>query len=350
MARHHNLTAKLGSQPGAFDFFQAVRILERRGVALGRAMVGGDSPPEREALHFRVQPGLRFASSAVATVTGANDTRPDAPPPELTTTFLGLTGSDGIMPQHYTTLILSRLRQKDTTLRDWLDQFHHRLLSLFVRAWEKTHLPAAVEQHRVQGASGDDPFARGLFSLAGFGTDGLRDRLRISNDTIVYYSGLLARQPRTASGLEQVLGEFFGWPVTVQELSGHWLYLDLENKAQLQDGVKPGRNVGLGRDVIIGQRVWDVQSKVRLVIGPLEYSQFRSLLPGGSARGPLRDLARLYLGLEIDADVQIVLKRDAVPWCELEYNERAGPRLGWNTWVRTHNFGEPVGDAVFPAE
>ena len=34
---------------------------------------------------------------------------------------------------------------------------------------------------------------------------------------------------------------------------------------------------------------------------------FRSLLPGGNARGPLSDLARLYLGMELDADVQIVL-------------------------------------------
>ena len=76
---------------------------------------------------------------------------------------------------------------------------------------------------------------------------------------------------------------------------------------------------------------------------------FFSLLPGGDARGPLSELVRLYLGLELDAEVRLVLAPDAVPWSGLEYDERLGPRLGWNTWVRTHNFGRPVADASFRA-
>lgn len=350
VGQHHSVLAKLASQPGAFDFFQAVRVLERRAGATGRASLGYDSQPDREAVLIRVQPSLRFASAPVARVQGVDADGEHSPPPELSVTFMGLTGPDGILPQHYTTLILSRLRLKDTTLRDWLDQFHHRILSLFVRAWEKNRLPVAVERQRVEGTTSDDPYTAGLYSLAGFGTDGLRGRSRVSDGAVVYYAGLLSRQPRTATGLEQMLAEYFGWPVSVKQLHGHWLYLDEDNKAQLPAAGGLGRNVSLGRDVIVGQRVWDVQSKVRLVIGPLDYEGFRSLLPGGAARGPLSDLARLYLGLELDADVQVVLDPDAVPWCSLEYNERTGPRLGWNTWVRSHNFGVPVGDAVFPAE
>jgi len=51
-------------------------------------------------------------------------------------------------------------------------------------------------------------------------------------------------------------------------------------------------------------------------------------------------MIRLYLGLEYDAQVQVVLEPDAVPVTALDYDERDGPRLGWNTWVRTHNFGD----------
>jgi type VI secretion system protein ImpH len=79
----------------------------------------------------------------------------------------------------------------------------------------------------------------------------------------------------------------------------------------------------------------------------VDASSFRSLLPGGHARGPLCEMIRLYLGLEYDAEVQVVIQPDAVPVTELEYDERNGPRLGWNTWVRTHNFGKPVGDVKF---
>jgi type VI secretion system protein ImpH len=347
---HHSILARLSSQPGAFDFFQAVRVLERRASALGRTAVGHDQAPEREAVFLRAQPGLRFASAPLARAHGLDGNAVAGPPPDLFVNFMGLTGPDGILPQHYTSLILSRLRAKDTTLRDWLDQFHHRVLSLFMRAWEKTRWPAAVERHRVEAHPGHDPLTGGAFALAGFGTGGLLGRLRAPDDTIVFYAGLLARQPRTAGGLQQVLAEFFGKPVVVEQLKGHWLYLDADNKAELPIAGGLGKNTALGLDVVVGRRVWDVQSKVRLIIGPLDYEMFRGLLPGGDARGPLFDLARLYLGMELDADVQIVLGPDEVPWSSLDYNEATGPRLGWNTWVRSHNFGAPVGDAVFPAE
>ena len=108
----------------------------------------------------------------------------------------------------------------------------------------------------------------------------------------------------------------------------------------------PGKNMSLGRDVVIGRRVWDVQSKVRLVVGPVD-GRVPRLAAGGDARGPLCEWIRLYLGLEFDAEVQVVLAPDAVPWTVLEYDEANGPRLGLNTWVRSHNFGQPVGDVRF---
>ena len=117
----------------------------------------------------------------------------------------------------------------------------------------------------------------------------------------------------------------------------------------LPGGGRPGLNTALGRDVVIGRRVWDVQGKVRVVVGPLDAESFYSLLPGGDARQPLSDLVRLYLGLELDAEVRLVLAPGEVPWCALNYDEDRGPRLGRNTWVRTHNFGRPVADATFAA-
>lgn len=335
--------ARLFAEPGRFDYFQAVRLLERLAAPAGRAAVGSDVPPEQEAVHFRVQPALRFPAGAIAKTFTP---RPDDPP-EMWVTFGGLTGADGILPQHYTALVLARQRQKDTTLRDWLDVFHHRVLSLVARAWEKNRWPAVVDRRRREGRTGEDPCTAAGFALAGFGTAGLRGRLGVPDDTAVYYAGLLSRQPRTATGLEQVLSEYFGWPAAVEQYAGQWLYLDAENRAVLPQEPTPGLNTHLGRDVVIGRRVWDVQSRVRVVVGPVDYPGFYSLLPGGEARKPFSDLVRLYLGPELDAEVRVVLDPDAVPWSALEHDEDHGPKLGWNTWVRSHNFGRPVGDAVF---
>ena len=60
--------ARLAQEPGRYDFFQAVRLLERLAAAAGRAALGGDTAPEQEAVHLRVQPGLRFATGPVAKV------------------------------------------------------------------------------------------------------------------------------------------------------------------------------------------------------------------------------------------------------------------------------------------
>jgi type VI secretion system protein ImpH len=336
--------ARLTTEPGKYDFFQAVRLLERLAAGAGRAALGGDTAPENEAAHLRVQPGLRFATGSVAKVADDGDG-----PPELSATFGGLTGPDGILPQHYTALVLARQRMKDTTLRDWLDLFHHRLLSLLMRAWEKNRWPAAVDRVRAEGRDDPDVCSVAGYAVAGFGTGGLRGRESYPDDAVVYYAGLLGRQPRTASGLEQVLSEYFGWPVAVEELAGQWLYLDEPNKAILPTETRPGLNTTLGRDVVIGRRVWDVQGNVRVVVGPLDQESFYALLPGGHARRTLSELARLYLGLELDAEIRLVLIPDEVPWSALDYDEDRGPRLGLNTWVRTHNFGRPVADARFAA-
>lgn len=335
--------AALFSAPGKFDFFQAVRLLERLAVSSGRAAVGGDTAPEREAVSFRVLPALRFPAGPVSKGTAGGEESP----PELVVTFGGLTGPDGILPQHYTSLLIARSRLKDNTLRDWLDLFHHRLLSLFTRAWEKNQWAAVVDRQRAEGNASEDRATGVAFAVAGFGTGGLRERLTLPGDVPVFYAGLLSRQPRTATGLEQILADFFDWPAAVEQYAGQWLYLDAENKAELPRENRPGLNCTLGRDVVIGRRVWDVQSNVRVAVGPVDGAAFRSLLPGGHARNPLCEMIRLYLGLEYDAEVKVVLEPDAVPWTALDYDERDGPRLGWNTWVRTHNFGAPVGDVKF---
>src|SRR4051812_22576717 len=105
---HRSPAGRLAAEPGRFDFYQAVRVLERLAAGGGFA-VGGDVAPEREAVFIRVQPGLRFPAGPVSKVV----TPDDDGPPEMWVTFGGLTGPDGILPQHYTALLLARGRLRD---------------------------------------------------------------------------------------------------------------------------------------------------------------------------------------------------------------------------------------------
>ena len=106
---------------------------------------------------------------------------------------MGLTGPSGVLPEHYTRLLIERLRAKDYTLRDFLDLFNHRVISLFYRAWEKYRFQFVYEQVKL-GAVGDeteDFFTKCLYCLVGMGTGGLRGRQKIDDETFLYYGGHL---------------------------------------------------------------------------------------------------------------------------------------------------------------
>jgi type VI secretion system protein ImpH len=356
------LSGQLLREPHRFDFFQAVRLLERlaRGQARHdpgrqRQPVGGDQAPEREVVRFRTRPSLGFPASAVSQIrtpvprAGAPD---EEQCPEMTVTFLGLAGAAAVLPYHYSALLLRRVRLKDHALRDFLDLFHHRLLSLFYRAWEKYRLPFTYERSRLEGvAAGGDAVSQGLYCLVGLGTGGLRGRLAFDDEAFLYYAGHFAHAPRSAVALECLLEDYFEMPVRVQQVQGQWLALDREDQALMPSAAHPqGRNNQLGLDLVIGERVWEIQSKFRVRVGPLTYRQFRALMPNGDGLRPLCQLARTYAGAEFDFDVQAVLAPAEVPWSRLGSDGDGEAYLGWNTWVRAEAFTEAAEDAVFSLE
>jgi type VI secretion system protein ImpH len=354
------LSEQLFQEPHRFDFFQAVRLLERlaheqtrHDPRRQRQPVGQDQLPEREVVRFRTLPSLSFPASAVSQIrpperrAGAPNAEPS--PPEMVVTFLGLVGAAGVLPYHYTALLRRRMRLKDQALRDFLDLFHHRLLSLFYRAWEKYRLPVNYERFQLGGTrAGEDAISQGLYCLVGLGTGGLRGRLAFDDEAFLFYAGHFAHAPRSAVALECLLEDYFEMPIRVQQLQGQWLALEREDQALLPDAEHPrGCNNRLGLDLVVGERVWEVQSKFRLRVGPLTYRQFRALMPNGDGLRPLCQLARTYAGAEFDFDVQGVLAAAEVPWCRLGSANDDGAYLGWNTWVRCEAFAHSAEDAVF---
>jgi type VI secretion system protein ImpH len=309
-----------------FDFFQAVRVLER--LYPNRQPVGRDALPSQEVVRFRSHLSLSFPPSAIHEIERLQD---GSGPAQMTVAFMGLTGLLGVLPRHYTELLLERVRHKDQTLRDFLDLFNHRLISLFYRAWEKYRFPIAYERAMVQ-QEGYDRFSLHLFDLLGLGTRGLRGRLEVEDEALLFYAGLLAQHPHSASALEELLQDYFGIPVQVTQFVGQWLTLSEANRSRL--GLREGNNA-LGVNAVAGSRVWDQQGKFRLHLGPLTYDEFCRFLPSGEAFAQLISLTRFYAGQEWDFDVQLILKAVEVPACRLGETGAQAPRLGWSTWLKS---------------
>jgi type VI secretion system protein ImpH len=112
----------------------------------------------------------------------------------------------------------------------------------------------------------------------------------------------------------------------------------------------------LGINLVIGERVWDVEGKIRIRVGPLSYEQFVEFLPyrGAVSRSKafflLSHLTRLYIGPTLAFDVQLLLRADSVPDSLLSDPKSPGLRLGWNTWLRSGKLQGCVKDAVFEGQ
>lgn len=314
--------------PQRYSFFQAVRLLH---LERGGAQVLGEAiDPSEEAVRFRAHPSLEFPASEIQDLVASA-----AGPPAMTVNFFGAFGPLGVLPHPWTELIVDRVRYRDEALRDFLDLFDHRLLSLFYRSWEKVRFPVSYER------TGEDRFTGYLFSLVGMGTPGLRNRLSFPDQALLHYAGLFRQQPPSAAALRLVLSHYFRAPVEVIPFHGQWADLEPEDRTRLGAG-----HCALGQDAVAGDGVFVAQAKFRLRIGPLSLEKFTAFLPVGDAHRPLADMTRHFIGFELDFDAQLVLRAEEVPFCHLRSDSLLPPMLGWTTWIRTRDLEEDAEDVV----
>jgi type VI secretion system protein ImpH len=322
---------RLFAEPYSFEFVQAVRLMGL--FYKNRSGVGLFQPPRDEVLRFGVEPSLSFPASEVFSLE-----RRENAPPLMRVNFFGLVGPLGVLPIYYTELVANRVQARDYTLRDFLDIFHHRLISLFYRSWQKYRFMVGYEKGE------GDQFSQYLLDIIGLGTPGLQKRQAIRDIALLYYGGLIAQQPRSASALEQIVADYFGVPARVEQFLGAWYRLTEDAQCSLDDTEFDSQQVGFG--VVVGDEIWDPQARVRLVIGPLSLTEYLDFLPSGTAHKPLRTLVRFFAGDELDFEVQLFLRRTDVPGCELGAMGDTSPQLGWLSWGKTMPMDRDPGETI----
>jgi type VI secretion system protein ImpH len=172
-----------------------------------------------------------------------------------------------------------------------------------------------------------------MLDLIGLGTPGLQNRLPVFDDSLLYYSGLLAQRPRSAEALQNLLSDYYEVPVEVEQFAGGWYALDQNTQTALQGGLGESEQLGFG--AVVGDEVWDQTARVRIKIGPLSLEQYQDFLPQGSAFESLRALTNFFSNGEFDFEIQLILDRRDVPACELGAEGAQAPQLGWHTYIKT---------------
>ncbi|MFJ4344271.1 type VI secretion system baseplate subunit TssG [Pseudomonas sp. NPDC089401] len=309
------LLQRLARQPAAFGFHAALRQLE---CAFGdQPRIGQASHPAFEPVRFGQQPSLAFEPDMLAGLQPGEGGRAAL----LLLNGFGALGANGPLPVHLTEYVRDRQRNGgDPTLARFLDTFHHRMISLFYRAWANAQPAVSLDRPDA------DRFSDYVASLIGLGMPSLQGRDAVPLRAKQHYAGRLVAQVRNAEGLAALLRDDLQMPVQVEQFVGHWMTLPADGLCTLRSGPDAGR---LGRDTVLGAKVWDAQGKFRLLIGPLDMAQVRRLLPGSPTLQRLVDWVRQYAGLALAWDINLIVARQHLPGTRLGQDAR----LGWSSWL-----------------
>lgn len=360
--RESSVEERLLAQPYRFEFFQAVRMLE---LALKAQGVKAD---QALALHIRFEnsTSLSFPPSEIESLraltldadiespVGDNPGRGNSGSGHaesesesesdgvdavdkskkqkryyLTPSFMGFLGPNGTLPRHYSERIIAhQLYKRDRAPTAFLDTYSNRAVALFYSAWKKYRLEL---EHESKGKNGFLPL---LMSLSGLGYPSLRGRLShastgIEDESLAFYAGALRHRPMSATYLESLLSDYFEVNIKIKQFAGRWYTLAKEHQSTL--GLA---NAELGVSALSGQRVWQRDLRIGLLIGPLRKKEFAKFLPRETAARALEQMLKMLVGLTMEFEVQLILRAEDVGNCDLS-DHRSSGRLGWDTFLTT---------------
>lgn len=319
IARRTNtsLEEQIEKTPYEFDFHQAVRLLEK--LRPEANPLGEGSNPLKEALSIQSRVTLSSSGADIQSLTLSETDKP----PVLTVNFLGLAGIGGPLPTPYTELMIERLRQKDTSFKDFLDIFNHRLASFWHRMRKKFALGIA------QVRPDKTPEGKVFLDLVGIELDPLRNRLAVSDQALLSFASAFWKRPRSLIGLQRMLRSYFQLPITVFQFQGQWQNAPARDWTRIGIAENAQHQV-LGKSAVLGKRSWDQTAGIMLHIPPLTYKQFVCFQQESALEyTALRDLTFFYVGLAQSAHVSFALQREQIEPTLL--NRQFG--LGRTTWI-----------------
>ncbi len=308
----------LKDHPEKFHIFQALRLIEA--AYPDNPRLGQSRRPSQDAVRLRQRIDLAFSPSTVANFEPRDEKT--GQPGDFSQFMFGLFGPNGPLPLHITEYAYNRLKSvRDPTYAAFADMFHHRMTSLFYRAYASGEPTSSFDR-----IGEIDMFGQKVAALAGLRGAGMADRDEMPDLAKLRYAGRLAHGTRNEEGLLALISGFFGAKVTLDSFVGTWLQLDPKDTWELGDPNKPAR---LGQSCSIGSKVWSRQAKFRLKVGPVSLKEYKRLLPGGQSLKRLQALVRNYMGDVLEWDVNLILKAGEAEKTTLD--GRHG--LGWTTWL-----------------
>lgn len=338
-----------------YHFYMIMRLLEcgyRNKPRLGKCFRKRD-----EIAIFRQNPSMSFESSMLShfdveidsndnenITENKKDSYQTKSLPKLYFNFSGLLGANGALPIHFSEFALERLRHfNDSTFISFINIFHHRYYSLLYRAWASSSPVVSIDRPE------EDSFARYLKSLLGLSTithytqtlnidsyveksidnhenDRIGDKNIFNVDkSRLGFASRFVSHVRNAEGLVAWVSDFFQLPIQVKPFAGRWYQLKLEEQCCLRSDI---RSEKLGVTTIIGSRIWSRQYAFNVLLGPLNFSDFLRMIPGGSSFKSFVSAISDYVGADLAFKINYGIKGKQIPSLQLGKSQ-----LGYTSWL-----------------
>jgi type VI secretion system protein ImpH len=295
-----------------------VRMLRRQGIPYHQAF--------NQVLRFRNSMSLAFPASEIEDMQVDAIGAPPLPRISITPACIGLLGAGGALPLHDTERATARMNLgKEESWKPFVDLFSNRIIGLFYEAWGKYRVEHGLDT-RGQDALLPMLSALGGLRQASFGP--ARSYASLPAEVAGYYAGLLRTRPVAASTVENVLGEYFGVSVRIEEFVGAWDPIPGKIRSTL--GVTYPT---LGFGAVLGIRAWRSDLRVRLHIGPLDEETVQAFLPNGRCHAALKEMVSLFGVTSVQYDVRLLLDTPCLKPLTLATGGPERRCLGWNSFL-----------------
>jgi type VI secretion system protein ImpH len=287
-----SLKRRLFEDGSRFDFFQALRLIER---VVPHTSPLGHGDPAGEAVFLHHDPTFSFHTSDISSI----DELPLAgggARMRVTSTFLGLVGATSPLAYHYAEPLTHESGQ---ALRHFYDLIHHRLLSLFYRVRQKYR---PLEGYRGDGR---DSFSRTAFAFLGVDVGAEEPapaKHALPLGALLALAPLVSVPTRSPRTLRLVLEQVFpGLPIEVECFVPRQVEMAPSERCQL--GVS---RTTLGQDLVAGDRMLDCSGRFRIRIGPLPRALYQALVSKGARWAELCNIINFFSRGLLEAEVELV--------------------------------------------
>ena len=237
--------------------------------------------------------------------------------------FLGLQGSSGPLPGSVLDEIAEE-HNNNPIQSIYLDFFNHHLITVFHKIWRK------YKYYIKFNSNFYDNYSRNIMNLLGVSRDFIKFT-HLNWHKIFYHLGIIQSGIRTKEALTSIIQHYFDLhDISLEEHVRKIVEVEVEQKNQV--GIK---NVMLGENFILGDKVESFSNKFRVNINNLNLDEFHQFLPNTKKYRQLQELIRFLLKDPLPYDVLLGLHPNTKSTFILGKDNSSF--LGWTTLININS-------------